>query len=92
MLPSLLLMLLTQVGVCTPGETTLVCSCKAGRVSACVTLAGEDTRRAIQLLDEVQEALEQASLMEGEGDEGKKQQLQSVAESLSESLGDAEPP
>ena len=92
MLPSLLLMLLTQVGVCVPGETTLVCGCKAGNVSACVTLVGEDTRRAAQVLDEVQEALEQASRMEGEGDEGKKQQLQATAEALAESLGSSEPP
>ncbi|ATB28356.1 Wall-associated protein precursor [Melittangium boletus] len=91
MLSSLLLVLLTQVA-CTPGETSLVCGCKAGMVSACVTLAADDTRKAAQVLDQVQEALEQASLMAGEGDENKTKQLQAVAESLSQSLGSSEPP
>ncbi|MBM7113784.1 Wall-associated protein precursor [Archangium primigenium] len=91
MLASLLLTLLTQIA-CTPGETTLVCGCKAGMVSACVTLVGEDTRKAAQVLDQVEAALEQAALMEGEGDDKKKQRLQAVAESLSEALGSPEPP
>ncbi|ATB28360.1 Wall-associated protein precursor [Melittangium boletus] len=92
MLSSLLLVLLTQAIACTPGETSLVCSCKAGMVSACVTLAADDTRKAAQVLDQVQEALEQASLMAGEGDENKTKQLQATAESLSQSLGSSEPP
>ncbi|WP_434383268.1 Wall-associated protein precursor [Melittangium boletus] len=86
MLSALLLLLLTQVA-CTPGETTLVCSCKAGMVSACVTLAGEDTRKAAQVLDQVEAALEQTSRMEGKEDAHKARQLQAVAESLSEALG-----
>jgi hypothetical protein len=95
MLSNLLLMVLTQVIVCTPGETSLVCSCKQGMVSACVTLAGEDTLKAAQVLDEVQDALEvleQTSQMAGAGDENKKKQLQAAAESLSQSLGSSEPP
>jgi hypothetical protein len=48
MLSSLLWVVLTQVVVCTPGETSLVCNCKLGMVSACVTLVGEDTRKAAQ--------------------------------------------
>ncbi len=91
MLSALLLLLLTQVA-CTPGETTLVCGCKAGMVSACVTLAGEDTRKAAQVLDQVEAALEQASRMEGKEEEHKARQLQAVAESLSEALGSPEPP
>jgi len=91
MLSSLLWVMLTQIA-CTPGETSLVCSCKAGMVSACVTLAADDTRKAAQVLDQVQETLEQASLMAGERDESKTQQLQVVAESLSQSLGSSEPP
>ncbi|MBM7113786.1 Wall-associated protein precursor [Archangium primigenium] len=91
MLASLLLTLLTQLA-CMPGETTLVCGCKAGMVSACVTLAGEDTRKAAQVLDQVEAALEQAALMEGKEDEHKARQLQAVAESLSEALGSPEPP
>lgn len=95
MLSGLLLVLLTQLMPCTPGETSLVCTCKYGSVSACVALAGEDARKAVQVLEEVEaalEALEHASRMEGDGDEKKKQQLQAAAESLSKSLGSSEPP
>jgi len=90
MLSSLLLVVLTQVVPCTPGEMSAVCSCKQGMVSACVSLAGNDARRAAQLLDEVQEVLEQASWMAG--DENTKQQFQVAAESLSQSLESSEPP
>ncbi|WP_257457954.1 Wall-associated protein precursor [Archangium lipolyticum] len=95
MLSSLLLVLLTQSIACTLGETSLVCSCKQGMVSACVALAGEDTRKAAQVLDEVLEALdalEQASRMAGQEDENKRQQLQAAADSLSQALGSSEPP
>jgi hypothetical protein len=96
MLSSLLLMVLTQVLACTPGETSLVCHCKHGMVSACVTLVVEDSLKAAQVLDEVQEeleALEQASRMAGKEDEKqKKRELQAAAESLSQSLGSSEPP
>ena len=44
------------------------------------------------MLDQVQETLEQASLMAGERDENKTKQLQATAESLSQSLGSSEPP
>jgi hypothetical protein len=96
MLSSLLLMVLTQV--CTPGETSLVCHCKHGMVSACVTLVVEDALKAAQVLGEVQEeleALEQSSRMAGKADEKKQQkkrELQAAAESLSQSLGSSEPP
>jgi hypothetical protein len=89
MFSSLLLVVLTQVA-CSPGEMSVVCSCKQGMVSACVSLAGDDARRAVQVLDEVQEILEQASWKVGE--EEKKQQLEAAAESLSQSLGSFEPP
>ncbi|MGZ3460643.1 MAG: Wall-associated protein precursor, partial [Archangium sp.] len=69
MLSSLLLVVMTQALVCTPGETSLVCSCKEGMVSACMTLAGEDAEAAAQVLDEVQAALEQASRMAGKAEE-----------------------
>ncbi|WNG29210.1 Wall-associated protein precursor [Cystobacter fuscus] len=89
MFSSLLLVVLTQVA-CTPGEMSAVCSCKQGMVSACVALAGDDARKAAQVLDEVQEILEQASWKAGE--EEKKQQLEAAAESLSQALGSFEPP
>ncbi|HZH77728.1 MAG TPA: Wall-associated protein precursor [Archangium sp.] len=98
MLSSLLWVVLTQVVVCTPGETSLVCNCKLGMVSACVTLVGEDTRKAAQVLEEVEaalEVLEQAAPMageEGRKKKARKQQLQAAAESLSQSLGSSEPP
>ncbi|WP_239470571.1 Wall-associated protein precursor [Archangium violaceum] len=69
-----------------------MCSCKQGMVSACVALAGDDARKAAQVLDEVQDALEQASRMEGKDDENKRQQLQAAADSLSQALGSSEPP
>ncbi|ATB29099.1 Wall-associated protein precursor [Melittangium boletus] len=89
MLSSLMLVVLTQVA-CTPGETSLVCSCKQGMVSACMTLAGDDARKAAQVLDEVQGLLEQATWKAGE--EQEKQRLQAAAESLSQTLESSEPP
>lgn len=91
MLSGLLLTFLAQAA-CIPGETTLVCSCKAGMVSACVVLAAEDTRKAAQVLDQVQAALEQVSQMEGRRDEDEAKRLETVAEALSRELGDSEPP
>jgi hypothetical protein len=94
MLSTLLVMLLTQLP-CAPGETSAVCSCKQGMVSACLALAGDDPLRAAEVLDEVVGALEvldQASQMAGKGDADKKKQLQAAAESLSQSLGSTEPP
>lgn len=95
MLSSLLLMVLTQVMVCTPGEMSAVCHCKYGMVSACVTLVTEDAVKAAQVWVEVQEELEQASRMAGKADEKKQQrhrELQAAAESLSQSLGSSDPP
>jgi hypothetical protein len=88
MLASLLLMVLTQV--CTPGEMSLVCHCKHGMVSACVTLVAEDALKAARVLSEVQEeleALEQASRMAGTADEQeqqKKRELQAGARSTAD--------
>ena len=96
MLSSVLLMVLTQFAACTPGETSFVCNCKAGMVTACMTLVGQNARRAAQVLQEVEEALaeldelEHASRMEGKQDEKtkrKRQELQTAAESLTQSLG-----
>jgi hypothetical protein len=95
---SLLLVVLTQILPCTPGELSMVCSCKQGMGSACVALAGEDARKATQVLSEVEEALEalealeQASPMAGKDDANRKKQLQVAAQSLSSSLGSSEPP
>ncbi|MET0403036.1 MAG: Wall-associated protein precursor [Cystobacter sp.] len=89
MLSSLLWMLLAQMA-CTPGETSLVCGCKQGMVTACVALAGEDSRKAAQVLEQVQDILEQTSWMAE--DQGRKQQLQTVQETLAHSLGEADPP
>jgi hypothetical protein len=44
------------------------------------------------VLDEVEDALEQASRMAGKDDENKRQQLQAAADSLSQALGSSEPP
>jgi len=62
-------------------------------VTACVTLVADDARRAAQVLQEVEgalEELEQASRMAGKKDEKaekKKRELRAAAESLSKSLG-----
>jgi hypothetical protein len=93
-LSTLLLVLLTQLP-CAPGETSAVCACKQGMVSACLALAGEDPLEAAEVLDEVVGALEvldQASQMAGKKDADKKKQLQATAEALSQSLGSTEPP
>jgi hypothetical protein len=98
MLSTLLLVVLTQAIACTPGETSLVCNCKQGMVSACVVLVGENAGKAVQVLAEVEEALEaleQAAPMAGEAGQKKKkqkQQLQAAAEALSQALGSSEPP
>jgi hypothetical protein len=95
MLSSLLLVVLTQVLPCMPGELSLACTCKQGMGSACVALAGNDALKAAEVLAEVEaalEALEQPSRMAGKGEESKKQQLQVAAQSLSLSLGSSEPP
>lgn len=94
MLSTLLVVLLTQLP-CTPGETSAVCHCKQGMVSACLALAGVEPLRAAEVLDEVVGALEvldQASQMAGKEDADKKKQLQATAEALSQSLGSTEPP
>lgn len=98
MLSSLLLVVLTQILPCTPGELSMVCSCKQGMATACVVLVGQDARKAAQVLSEVEgalealEALDQAAPMAGREDANKKKQLQVAAESLSRSLGSSEPP
>ncbi len=74
MLSSLLLLVLTQLSPCTPGETSLVCGCKQGMASACETLFAQDAGRAAQLLEEVVgtlTVLEQASRMAGMDDANK---------------------
>lgn len=95
MLSSLLLVLLTQVLPCTPGELSLACTCKQGMGSACVALVGNDALKAAEVLAEVEaalEALEQPSRMAAKEDERKKQRLEVAAQSLSNSLGSSEPP
>jgi hypothetical protein len=92
MLSSVWLMVLAQIAVCVPGETTFVCKCKAGMVTACVTLVGQNPQRAAQLLKEVVEALDELDALEHasrmtKDDEKKQQELQTAAESLSQSLG-----
>ena len=63
-----------------------------GRWANHVALAGDDARKAAQVLDEVQEVLEQTSWMAGAGDKNKKQRLEAVASALSGSLASSEPP
>jgi len=58
-----LLLVLTQIP-CTPGETSVVCSCKAGMLSACTTLGLENPEKAAQILAQLEKIAAQAKVVE----------------------------
>lgn len=66
MFASLLLLLLTQIP-CTPGETSVVCSCKAGMLSACATLGLENPEKAAAILTQLERIAVQAKVVEEAG-------------------------
>jgi hypothetical protein len=101
MVLSLWLMVMTQVVACTPGETSMVCHCKAGQVSACVTLVKGDWQKAAQVLSEVWQGLETLDELERASPEAwrkdptkqqRRTELERSAESLSQSLGPSKLP
>ncbi len=63
---SLLLLLLTQIA-CTPGETSTVCHCKAGMLSACETLRLSNPEKAAEILKQLEKAAAQAKVVEEVG-------------------------
>ena len=66
MLTSLLLLLLTQIP-CTPGETSTVCHCKAGMLSACESLKLTNPKKAAEILARLENAAAQAKVLEEAG-------------------------
>jgi hypothetical protein len=97
-----LMMMTTQVVACLPNETSMVCYCKAGQVSACVSLVRDDWREAVRVLGQVVEGLEALDEMERASSaawrkerkkqEERRRELERSAESLSESLGPSKLP
>jgi hypothetical protein len=63
---SVLLMVLTQLA-CTPGETSAVCGCKAGMLSACETLKLSNPKKAAEILAQLEKAAAQAKVLEEAG-------------------------
>jgi hypothetical protein len=57
-----LLLVLTQIP-CTPGETSVVCSCKAGMPSACATLSLQNPEKAAEILAQLEKIAAQAKVV-----------------------------
>jgi hypothetical protein len=66
MFASLLLLLLTQIP-CIPEETSTVCHCKAGMLSACETLKLTNPEKAAEILAQLEKAAAQAKVLEEAG-------------------------
>ncbi|MGZ3456964.1 MAG: hypothetical protein ACXU86_00500 [Archangium sp.] len=49
---------------CEPGETSTVCYCKAGMLSACETLRLYDPRKTAEILAQLERAAAQAKVVE----------------------------
>jgi len=95
MFSTFLMVMLTQVIPCSPGETSAVCSCKAGMVSACTALVGDDPEKAAELLDQVEgalDALEMAGKAKSDKDQRQKKHLQEMVQALSGAQTSSEPP
>ena len=86
MFASLLLLLLTQIP-CTPGETSVVCSCKAGMLSACATLSLENPEKAAEILARLERIAVQAKVVEEAG-----QKAEEAVEAKAEADSDCSEP
>lgn len=85
MLAALLVVLLAQVP-CTPSESSVVCHCKQGMVSACVVLAGDDAKKAAEVLQGLVQAIQHI-------EEGKeRERLRAAADALSRAQAGSEAP
>jgi hypothetical protein len=63
---AVVLLVLTQLA-CTPGETSAVCGCKAGMLSACETLKLSNPQKAAEILAQLEKAAAQAKVLEETG-------------------------
>ena len=63
---AIFLLVMTQLA-CTPGETSAVCGCKAGMLSACETLKLSDPKKAAEILSQLEKAAAQAKVLEEAG-------------------------
>ena len=63
---SLLFVLLTQLP-CLPDESSVVCHCKAGMLSACAALSQENPQQAAEILAQLERAAALAKVAEEEG-------------------------
>lgn len=80
MFASLLLWLLTQIP-CTPGETSAVCNCKSGMLSACATVALENPEKAAEILARLEQAAALAKVVEEAGQKAESEtEAQAVAD------------
>jgi len=95
-LPVLMVMLLQGLP-CVPGESSLVCHCKAGDVGPCLALVSQDAEQAKDLLEKVLkalDALEAAAEMGAGTRQGEKDReaLEATAKALESEQASAEPP
>jgi len=90
MMVSLLFVMLVQVLPCTPGETSVVCSCKQGNLSACMVLVEQDAEKSRELLEKVQGALRVLQAVAASGKESKEaEEERKKIEGIVEALGGA---
>jgi hypothetical protein len=66
MFASLLLLLVTQIP-CLPDESSVVCHCKAGMLSACTALSQENPQQAAEILAQLERVAALAKVVEEEG-------------------------
>ncbi len=63
MLHVVMLLLFTQLP-CAPGETSTVCFCKAGMLSACELLRASNPEKAVEILSKLEQVAAQAKVLE----------------------------
>ncbi|HYO67289.1 MAG TPA: Wall-associated protein precursor [Archangium sp.] len=86
MFTSLVLVFLTQLA-CTPGETSAVCSCKSGMISACAAVSLQNPEKAAEILAQLEKAAALAKVVEEAG-----QKAEAVAEAEVQAAADCSEP
>ena len=81
------LLALLAVIPCEPGETSTVCYCKAGMLSACETLRLYDPRKAAEILEQLERMSAQAKVVEEVGEKAAEVEAEARASS-----DESEPP
>jgi hypothetical protein len=69
---------------CTPGETSAVCGCKAGMLSACETLKLSNPEKAAEILAQLEKAAAQARVLEEAGQKAEEAREAEAAPDCSE--------